>query len=174
MDIVNLMNEAWDNRLKYSHEECEERFKNLLSHAFVSMEEIFSRRIPDYDEDVFYSVQKIIAALALADGEFLQGEYDAYLKFCDWANFEPLSVSEFQNLGNDVTGEEVLGEIEALASIRSEINEDDYYCFVLGLGIFALLGDREIDEIEYYIIANFFTYDTDYAPDWEQFKRDWL
>ena len=43
------------------------------------------------DDLIFYPFQEIFVFIMLSDDDFLQGEYDAYCKYCGFAGFKPLS-----------------------------------------------------------------------------------
>ena len=58
LDLVKLMNIAWERRKETTAEEYEEKVKNLISHAFVEYENIYVNYCKDknikYNDDVFY------------------------------------------------------------------------------------------------------------------------
>ena len=175
MDIVALFDEAWDLKRENTHERSEEMFKNLISHGFVAFEEFFKDLLKDeYDDDLFYVIQKVLTYLIYADGDCLQGEYDAYVKYCDWAGFQACTVSELEQLYDDIDYDGLTDDLDVIIEYRDRIPEDDYRALVLGLCLFCFMGDDEIDEDEYAIVSFFLQQPEDYAPDWETFKRDWL
>ena len=172
MNLVNLFNDAWRARSNYSHEETEVMFKNLLSHGFVDMEKVLSRAIDNYDENLFYMVQKLLACLIMADGDHLQGEYDAYVKYCNWAGFRSLSAGDLRELDRRTSMDELKGIVGLLKTVRDYIDEDNYVCFVKSLCYMSLFGDKQVDENEYYLIAALCDPNKDYVPSWAQFKRE--
>ena len=178
LNMVSLMNIAWDRRCNSSHEEFEVMIKNLLSHSFVELERIYQDWCYDkgrtYNDEVFYLYQRIIISIMLCDGEFLQGEYDAYLKYCSWAGFKALSVSEVRSLHSRISSDELIADINLITGMREYFDPENYEALVKGFCFFSLAGDKSFDENEYYIIRCFFDSYYDYVPStWEQFKREW-
>lgn len=169
MNLTNLLNVAWNARCNNSHEEAETQFKNLLSHGFVDMEKVLRQAFSNYDDDLFYMVQRILAHLIVSDGEYLQGEYDAYLKYCKWAGFKPLSVPELEKLGKAVNFDEFKKYAEIISATRQYIDEDHYECFVLSLCYMSLFGDKKIDENEYKLITWFLDKDKDQWLNWKDY-----
>ena len=109
-----------------------------------------------------------------SDGDFLQGEYDAYCAFCKYAGIEQLSVNDVNSLYDRLTVDKVASNINAISSCRNQIDDNKYEAMVLAFCFLSLLGDTSFDENEYYIIRCFFLDDYDYCPsDWETFKREW-
>lgn len=178
MNIITMMDMAWEKRQELAHEEMEEKFKNLISHAFVEYESAYkaycqSENI-EYNERIFVVFQHIIVFLSFSDGQFLQGEYDAYVKYCNWARINPLSVDDCRSLFNRLPVEDILADIELLTCTREFIDPDNYFAMVLGFCYFSLFGDKAFDENEFYIIRTFFEQGYDYCPaTWEQFKAEW-
>ena len=173
MNVIELMNEAWEDRCNLSHEQNEISFKNLLSHGYVAMEKAYNSTVKDYGDTLFYCIQRILVWLMLADGDFLQGEYDAYLKYCKWANFQPLTVDDCYALFNRMTRDDIMSCINHVTATRGHIDESDYRAFVRSLCFMSLFGDKELDKGEYTLISFFFNRSSDYSPDWETFKREW-
>lgn len=178
LNMITLMNTAWDRRCEKSHEEFEVIIKNLLSHSFVELERIYTdwcaSKGRTYNDEVFYLYQRLIVCLMLTDGDFLQGEYDAYVKYCSWAGFKALSVAEVRNLYSRISSNELVADIQLITGMRDYFDPENYEALVKGFCFFSLAGDKEFDENEYYIIRCFFDSSYDYVPStWEQFKREW-
>lgn len=178
INMIELMNKAWNRRQEVSHDEYEVKIKNLISHSFVEYEKIFkdycSRNGKSYNEEVFIIYQHIFVFLMLSDGDFLQGEYDAYCKYCNWAGFQPLSVADSRALYNRLSVDDLVDDIKVLIDLREGIDPENYEAMVQGFCYLALAGDKEMDENEYYILRCFFESGYDYAPStWEQFKKEW-
>ncbi len=173
MNLITMMNRAWDDRQSLSPDRLEEIVKNLLSHAHVNYDRVL--RANGYPEDkAFYVFQDILVFIALSDGDFLQGEYDAYVKYCNWAGIQPLSVDDCRALYKRTTTDRVADDISLLKSYRYHIDEDKYTALVYACCLLSLLGDKQFDENEYYIIRCFFDSSVDYCPStWEQFKIEW-
>ena len=172
MNLVNLFNDAWKARSDNTHEQAEVMFKNLLSHGFVDMERVLRANVPNYDENLFYMVQKLLACIVMADGDSFVGETDAYEKYCRWAGFQPLTPSQLAELDRRTSMDELKSIIEVIKICRKYIDEDNYRCFVLSLCYMSLFGDKAVDENEYYIIAALCDPSRDYVPSWAQFKRE--
>ena len=117
-------------------------------------------------------VQKLLACLIMADGDHLQGEYDAYVKYCNWAGFRSLSASDLRELDRRTSMDELKGIVGVIKTVRPYIDESNYECFVKSLCYMSLFGDKKVDENEYYIIAALCDPSRDYVPSWEQFKRE--
>lgn len=178
MSIIAMMNFAWEQRQQYLHEEMEEKFKNLISHAFVEYEDAYKAYCAsegiDYNERIFVAFQHIIVFLTFSDGQFLQGEYDAYVKYCNWARIKPLTAEDCKSLFERLPVEDVATDIQLLTCTREFIDPDNYFSMVMGLCYFTLFGDKSFDENEFYIIKMFFEQGYDYCPStWEQFKAEW-
>ncbi len=171
MNLTQLFNEAWQARCSNSHEGAEVEFKNLLSHGFVAMERELRKVIPNYDENLFYMVQRILARLIVIDGEYLQGEYDAYVKYCDWANFEALSVARLKELGSSVSFDTFKDYANLILATRPLIGEQNYRCFVLSLCYMSLFGDKKIDEAEYKMITWFLDPKKDEWLSWDDYYK---
>lgn len=178
MNLVQLMNYAWDNRYSSTAEELQENVRNLISHAYVKYDTIFrdycARKGEVYDDRVFYAFQRIFVFVTNSDGDFLQGEYDAYVKYCNWACINPLSVDDCKALYNRTSVDVLSNDIRTLSALRDRIDDSVYEAMVVGFCFLSLLGDRAFDENEYYILRCFFKDGYDYCPStWEQFKREW-
>ncbi len=178
MNLVNMMNIAWQRRQEYGHEEYEVRVKNLISHAFVEYERIYTDYCKEkgytYKDEVFYIFQRLILYFQFTDGDFLQGEYDAYVKYCNWANIQPLTVADCRNLYNRLSTDDLINDIKLVNNLRDAINPENFEAMVQGFCYMALLGDKQLDENEYYILRCFFADGYDYCPStWEQFKKEW-
>lgn len=178
INMLDLMDVAWNRRQNVSNDEFEDKIKNLISHSFVEYERLFKvyceKENQKYEEEVFVIYQHIFVFMMLSDGDFLQGEYDAYCKYCQWAGFKPLSVSDtrelYQRLGVDV----LANDISTLVELREFIDPENYEALVQGFCYLSLAGDREFDENEYYILRCFFERGFDYAPaTWTDFKNEW-
>ncbi len=179
INMITLMNLAWDRRKALSHEEYEIKIRNLLSHAYVECSELYEAYCKNegkaYEDEIFYAFQRIFVFIMLCDGDFLQGEYDAYLKMCDNCNFQPLSVDDCRSLYNRMTVDDLAKQVSLLVNVlRDFIDGENYEAMVQGFCYLALAGDKEMDENEYYVLRGFFESGYDYAPStWEQFKREW-
>lgn len=167
INMIELCNLAWDRKSKLAPSEYYVKTKNLLSHAYVECGRILGR------EKVFVAFQRILVFLMLCDEDFLQGEYDCYKTFCDYAKYEALTVSECRSLYNRLSVDDLTDEIATLVKLRDSIDPENYEAMVQGFCYFCLSGDKAMDENEYYILRCFFQ-GNDYAPSsWDQFKREW-
>ena len=167
INMIELCNLAWDRKSKLAPSEYYVKTKNLLSHAYVECGRIIGR------EKVFVAFQRILVFLMLCDDDFLQGEYDCYKTFCDYAKYEALTVSDCRSLYNRLSVDDLTDEIATLVKLRDSIDPENYEAMVQGFCYFCLSGDKAMDENEYYILRCFFQ-GNDYAPSsWDQFKREW-
>ena len=178
INLVNMMNIAWDKKQSVSAEEYEVKVKNLLSHAFVEYERLYvaycKEKGIEYKDDVFYIYQRLIIYFIFSDGDFLQGEYDAYCKYCNWAHIQPLTVDDCRNLNSKLSTETIINDLKLLYNLRDSITPENYEAMVQGFCFMSLLGDKSFDENEYYILRCFFDSNYDYCPaTWEQFKKEW-
>ena len=178
MNMINLMNYAWEQRGKVDAATFQDQSRNLLSHAYADLTNMYNdycRRQNVKNEDlIFYTFQEIFVFIMLSDDDFLQGEYDAYCKFCKYAGIEPLSVSDCRALYQRTSVEKLSQNIAFLQELRDTIEPDKYEAMVLGFCYLCLHGDKAMDENEYYILRCFFEAGYDYAPStWEQFKKEW-
>ena len=173
MNLINLMNYAWDDKQKTSAKEYALKFRNLISHAYVDILEKNKNISSDYDRP-FYAIQEICVFIIKCDDDFLQGEYDAYVNFCNYAKFQPLSVKDVTALRNRKTLQDLSNTIVYIKYFRTLLNDDKYEALILGFCYLSLLGDTAFDENEYYILRTFFDQGYDYCPsDWSSFKREW-
>lgn len=176
MDLIKLMNYAWDKRVNLGAETLQEHCVNLLSHAYVDMNGIYyehCRRENRPTTNINFRVfETIMIALMKCDGDFLQGEYDAYIKFCNYCGYQYKSANEIRSMNVDFN--QVVSCIKLIISYRREISYDHYEALILAFCYLSLLGDKSFDENEYYIIRCFFEEELDYCPsDWQTFKREW-
>lgn len=179
INMIDDMNDAWNDMREKDVATNRKYVVNLLSHSFVAVDKEWRAFCKEknykYDNDTFYLYQKLLIKLMFCDGDFLQSEYDAYCDFCDWANFEELSVSDCKSCNGRVTGEELVQAIQLLINLRGAMGEDNYHYLAMAFCHFALLSDRAMDEDEYYIIRCFYVGNSDYAPStWEKFKKEWV
>ena len=177
MNMIADMNEAWKDMNEASSQKNQEYVLNLLSHAVVEIDNawrnVAKRNGESYDNNAFYLFQKIIVNFMLCDGEFLQGEYDCYCKFCNFCHVQPLSVADCRSFYNRVSIEDLANNIRVVYNLRSAMGEDKYHAMVRGFCHFCLLSDHEMDENEYYILVCF--YARGEAPaTWAQFKQEWV
>lgn len=172
MNIIEMMNEAWEDRKTYSHEQNEISFKNLLSHGYVEMDKYYHSINKDYGDTLFLLIQDLLIWFILTDKEFLQGEYDAYAKYCEWADFEPLTSQQCVERYKKLDLEYIIKVVKHISATRGHIPEDDYAAFVTSLCFLSLFGDKEVDKEEYALISCFFTNEDDYCPTWEKFRKE--
>ncbi len=178
INMITLMNEAWAARCQETHSVFEDQTKNLLTHAFVEYENLTKRTLQQqgksYHNGVFKIFESLMAWLMICDGDFLQGEYDAYCKFCKWAGEYDKSPDELRALCNNTPIEDVIESIQALLAFRPYISGDNYRAMVKGFCYLSLAADKELDKNEYLLLNCFFEPGFDYAPrDWEAFKNEW-
>lgn len=178
MNMIEHMNKAWSEKGRLDVNTFEEHCKNLVTHAYVELERIYKNYCSDkdqvYKDEVFYIFQRIFVFIMKCDGEFLQGEYDAYCKFCKWAKIQALTVADVNALYSRTSVDTVIEDIKLINGLREFIDGDNYNAMVLGWCYLSLLGDGKFDENEYYIIRCFYDARYDYSPrDWAQFKREW-
>ena len=172
MNIITLYNDAYKIHSQNNPKDVEEKFKNLLSHGFVQMENYLKTAMDNYDENLFYMVQKLLAFLILADGENYSGEMSAYNKYCEWAGFQPLTPDQLFKVVKRTSIDELKGIVSVIKQSRSHMSENNYVCFVLSLCYMSLFGDKEVDENEYYLITALCDPRYDHIPTWEQFKKE--
>ena len=178
INMITIMNEAWKDRCNNTHDQFEVYVKNLLSHSYATIQSAYvdycRSRGQEDDQRIFLAYQRVFIFLMLSDGDFLQGEYDAYCKFCNYAEIKPLTVSRIRELYNDWSIDVLIREITFLAGFRDALEPSDFSAMVRGFCFMSLCGDKSFDENEYYILRCFFDSDYDYVPStWEQFKREW-
>ena len=178
MNMIHLMNYAWDQRQKVSYETFQDQCRNLLSHAYADLDAMYAdycrRQGLENKQIIFYTFQEIFVYIMLSDDDFLQGEYDTYKKYCQFANFEPLSVADCRSLYARTTVETIAQDINFIDSMRESIEPDKYEALILAFCYLCLQGDKAMDENEYYILRCFFEKGYDYAPaTWQQFKDEW-
>ena len=167
-----MLRDAKEDTRKFSYYQNETIFKNLLSHGYTKINEIYQKLDPEYGDTLFMVVQDILIWLMFSDGQLIQGEYDGYLRFCDYADFEPLSVEKCVERSKKLDVDYLISLIKHIAAARSHIPEDDYEAFVKSLCHMILFGDQEIDEEEYELLSCFFTSDDDYCPEWNEFQKE--
>lgn len=175
LNLISLMNYAYEEKRKLNTETYVTHCVNLLSHTYSELYKLISSEDPSFkDSDLFIVIQHIFVFIMKCDNDFLQGEYDAYCKFCNYAKFKPLKVEEVNNLYNRLDTKQVASDILKIKTHREQIDGSKYEAFILSLCYLSLLGDTSFDENEYYIIRCFFEKGYDYCPsDWETFKREW-
>ena len=178
MNMISLMNYAWDQRQKVDAETYQDQCRNLLSHAYVELDSLYqeycNQQNVKNEQIIFYTFQEIFVMIMLSDDDFLQGEYDAYCKFCKYANIEPLSVADCRSLYGRTSVDKLAENINFLSKLRDSIDSSKYEAMVLAFCYLCLQGDKAMDENEYYILRCFFEAGYDYAPStWQQFKDEW-
>ena len=178
MNMISLMNYAWDQRQKVSAEVYQDQCRNLLSHAYADLNALYQQYCREQnvknEEIIFISFQHVFVFMMLSDNDFLQGEYDAYCKYCRYAGFEPLSVADCRGLYARLTVEDLANDIKFITGLRDAVDPDKFEAMVLGFCYLTLQGDKEMDENEYYILRCYFEPNYDYAPsNWQQFKDEW-
>lgn len=178
MNMISLMNYAWDQRQKVSAETYQDQCRNLLSHAYADLTNMYDSYCKsenlNNDDLIFYTFQEIFVMIMLSDDDFLQCEYDAYCKFCKYANIEPLSVEDCRSLYSRTSIDKLAQNINFLSKLRDSIDSSKYEAMVLAFCYLCLQGDKAMDENEYYILRCFFEAGYDYAPStWQQFKDEW-
>lgn len=176
INLINLMNYVWKKRNECSSEEYKENTFNLLTHAFNGVLEVTEIKENNEEtlKEIFICFQHILIYLTKCDNDFLQGEYDVYCKFCNWSNYEPLTINEFNEVNKTLTIETMVKDIQKIKACREKMKDELYEVLVLSLCYFSLIGDQSFDENEYYIIRCFFIDNYDYYPlNWENFKKEW-
>ena len=172
MNIVEMLRDAQEDINKFNYDQNETIFKNLLSHGYTKISAIYKKMDADYGDTLFTVVQDILIWLMFSDGQLIQGEYDAYLLFCDYADYKPLSVEKCVERSKKLTVDYLISLIKHIAAARKHIPEDDYEAFVKSLCHMVLFGDQEIDHEEYELLACFLTSDDDYCPSWDEFQKE--
>lgn len=167
---------AYKARRQFTPKQIGERAKNLLSHSFNEFEKLFKAKAENagftYNEKCFIIFQHLYIFLTMADGKFMEEEYEAYKDFCDWARFKELSVADFKNVHQRFTLEDVESEIKELVAFRDQITPENYFYFVSGLFYFVLVSKSNIHENEYNILVKLFEKDFDQIPwTYAEFKQ---
>ena len=166
MNLIHLMNYAWKQRQDKGKDALVIESRNLISHAYAKM--------ISYNENIFYAFQTVYVFIMLADGDFLQGEYDAYVKFCELAGYQCLTVDECKSFYKRKTTSDLAESIRTIKNYRYNVSANNYEAMIVAFCYLCLLGDKAMDENEYYIIRCFFDESEDYCPsDWATFKREW-
>ena len=102
-----------------------------------------------------------------------QGEYDAYVKFCELAGYQCLTVDECKSFYKRKTTSDLAESIRTIKNYRYNVSTNNYEAMIVAFCYLCLLGDKAMDENEYYIIRCFFDESEDYCPsDWATFKRE--
>ena len=115
MNLIDLMNYAWDDKKKTNAKDYALKFRNLISHAYTDI--LTRNKQLNYDcERPFYVIQEICVFLIKCDGDFLQGEYDAYRYFCNYAGIDPLSVKDVTALRERKTLDNLINDIDYIKS----------------------------------------------------------
>lgn len=179
INLIELMNIAWDKKQKTADDEFAEKVKNLVSHSYVDYDKLYEEYCKKNNKEdearIFITFQHVFVFMMLCDGDLLQNEYDAYCKYCSWAGYEALSTEDCHNLYKRLTPDQLIEDIGLLVSYRDMIDPENYRALVQGFCYFSLCGDNSLDENEYYILRCFFEKDIDYSPaTWEQFKKEWV
>lgn len=178
INLVKMMNEAWDARQRYDADVLGDLVVKKIAPAFNDYESMFIQFCKEegnqYKDEVFIVYQHIFLFFMLCDDDFLQGEYDAYCKFCKWANIKPLSTDRMRELYREIKVDTLINDIGLLFRLRNSIPAAKYEDMVQGFCYLTLLGDRAFDENEYYILRCFYEVGYDIQPsDWEAFKKEW-
>lgn len=179
MSMIIDMKEAWNTRSQVSHEQYELYFKDMVSNMYHCVENAYieycKKTSTEYKSQVFYSFQELFAVIILADNQILQGEYDAYLKYCSFAGFKPLDSKELKKLIAQIDDNRILTHIHLIDSLRDHISDDDYSTFIRSLCYLSLMGDKVFDEREYSLIRNFYREGYDEVPNsFEELKKEWI
>lgn len=172
MNVIEMMNKAWEERQKYTHEKNETIFVRLLAKGYQKISKYYSSIQPDYGDTLFILVQDLLIWFIMSDSDFLQGEYDAYVNYCEWADYQPLTTEQCLERYKKLTVDHVVDIVNHISKTRGQIPEEDYQSFVASFCYMSLFGDRDVDKEEYSIISCFFTSDDDYCPNWEKFKKE--
>lgn len=178
LNMIEQMNEAWNDKKNQDSLIYQQRCRNLMSHGFVEIEKIYKEYCNskgyDYEDEVFYIFQRLIVFLMKCDGEFLQGEYDTYCLICNWAQIKPLSIEDVNAFYPKIQPEQIIDDINLISGLRDLMEPDNYQTLVLSFCYLSLIGDNCFDENEYYIIRCFYKAGYDYVPStWQQFKSEW-
>ena len=178
MNMLTHMDKAWNEKRRLDVNTYQEHCKNLISHAYMELVKMYKdfcrNKGQVYKDEVFYMFQRIFVFIMKCDGEFLQGEYDAYVNFCRYAGIQALSVNDIKNLYARKSTNDLSESISYINSFRSYIDDSKFEALVLAFCYLSLLGDKSFDENEYYIIRCFFDRNYDYYPkDWATFKNEW-
>lgn len=179
INMIRLMDVAWDDKYKYNDDTYKQYCRNLISHAYQKLNSKYDQYCKEQkienDQMIFITFQRVYVAIMLCDGDFLQSEYDTYLLFCKNANFKPLSVEECKNLYGRMDAKEILNRAASIKKLRELVSPEDYESMVLGFCYLCLQGDRTMDENEFYILSMFFEPGYDLFPDsWDRFKKEWV
>lgn len=177
MDLVKLVDHAWNMKKQYGYERTQEMFKNSLSYPYGEILNEYVTRCQNENKPsstiIIYKVfENIIVHIMKCDDDFLQGEYDAYVKFAKYCGYRNFSADDIRNMSFDRNT--LIRCINKLKSYRFVISEENYESMIQGFCHLIFLGDNAIDENEYYILRCFLddAYDK-YPSDWESFKREW-
>ena len=179
LNMIDLMNEAWEDRFNYDSDTYQEYCKNLFSHAYVKIRNGFAEYCAQNNldsqnyVDTLFNV--VIIAFMIIDGDFNEEEYSAYATFCNYAEITPYSYEECLAILAALTPELVVQSIQMLVGTRDIVGAEDWQSLVLGFCYLCLMGDKEMDENEYYLLSCFFEDGYDYKPEsWDAFKAEWV
>lgn len=179
LNMIDLVNEAWEYRYKYTSESYTNLCQKLLSSAYIKIDKDYDnyciKNNIKNEEIVFVIFQRVIISFMLTDGDFHQEEYDAYCNFCDCANIKPLTMQRCREIYNIMDVITIAQFVSKLIKSRETVDPNEWKKMILGFCCLCLMGDKAMDEDEYYILRCFFEDGFDYKPkSWENFKREWV
>ena len=179
-EIINLVEQfqlAWQEKQNFSHERREENTVALLKRVHdeyaSTVRNYLSSIGRPYDNQVFTALQNVLVYLCCCDGQYSQGEADAYTKLCYRIGMSPLSVSEFKSKAESMSMSVLTKNIAVFTFFRDKLSSPIIFEYLIsGLCMYAFLGTNELYENEFYVIKTFLNTGFDWFPEsWEMLKK---
>ena len=177
IDLVDQLKLAWQERVDFSHERREENAVALLKrvhdeYATTIRSHLASIGQP-YANQAFTALQNVLVYLCCCDGQYSQGECDAYTKLCYRIGMRPLSVEEVRSKANNMSISVLTKNIAVFTFFRDRLSAPIIFEYLIsGLCTFAFLGTGKLNENEFYVLKTFLNTGFDWFPQtWEQLDQ---
>lgn len=179
INMIDQLLNAWKRRNTISDKEFIDEFSTMFHHAFDNIEKTLINKYKElnkkYQDDLFYTLQRVLVYLMLSDDGLQQEEYDSYVSFCKHIDFLPLDIKSIQNMFSEISFSRAVINVNLIKNIRTFCDEALYEELTKALIYLCLLGDKEMDKEEYELIKCFYDPAIDiYPKSLEEFKKYWI
>ena len=176
VDMLSLLNDAWNARGVFTSAKRRESFTIALSRSYIIMKNWYDYKCIKEniknEQAIFKILRSIIIKLILCDLNLHQEEYEAYCAFVKYCGFKPETIEECKKIYKTTSLKYLKGCIIYVLKFRPIIPADFWEQFLLAL-CYLCLADGVMYEDQYYILSSFFEKDFDTKPEtWEDYKKE--
>jgi hypothetical protein len=163
LNVVDVIKNARYFRDSYDTIRYNATISTYIRTAYSAYREYYQSRQLKADW-AYMAINTILVSIMNADGCAFYEEYGVYYEIFNSMGRKTYSREEIERSHHQVTKEDAIKMANSLRDARYYVSDTQYYYLVLGLCMFAYLGERSMDSNEYNVIKALLDSSYDYVP----------